>query len=155
MLSIVINVLFLAYYSFENGAPSIAPFINQLTTYINYLQVVVSVFTLILWLIVRSPVNFQTFRADGFSPFETILYTATDPLTMYYFVYLLLSVLGAFVENYYCALLLLDIVVKNSTTRDVLNSIVTPRKQLAMGLLLEAFVIYIYSFFIVSLSFFD
>ena len=46
----------------------------------------------------------------------------------------------------------LDIIVKNSITRDVLMSMVTPWKQLVMALVLELFVIYIFSFYIVSFA---
>jgi inositol 1,4,5-triphosphate receptor type 3 len=44
--------------------------------------------------------------------------------------------------------LLLDIVVKNSTTRDVLNAVVFPRKQLMATLILGMFLGYIFSFFL-------
>ncbi|KAJ1386101.1 hypothetical protein B484DRAFT_302257, partial [Ochromonadaceae sp. CCMP2298] len=71
-----------------------------------------------------------------------------EPLTAYYVIYLVISILGVVLENYYCALLLLDIIVKNSITRDVLMAMVTPWKQLVMATLLQAFVIYIYSFYI-------
>jgi inositol 1,4,5-triphosphate receptor type 3 len=50
--------------------------------------------------------------------------------------------------DFFLPLLLLDIVKKNSTTRDVLNAVVYPRKQLGMTVVLGAFVLYIFSFFI-------
>ena len=80
------------------------------------------------------------------------MYTATDGMTLYYVIYLGISFLGVFVENYYVSLLLLDIVVKDSTTRAVLNAVITPWKALAMGALLQAFVIYIYAFYSVRFS---
>jgi hypothetical protein len=150
-LTILINILFIASYSQQDGHPEISAQYNQITFYINILQALVSMFTLLLWAVVKSPVIYESaMEANGGNRWDAIQQTAQDPLTVYYVVYLIISVLGVTVDNYYCSLLLLDIVVKNSVTRDVLMAIVTPGKQLVMALLLEIFVIYIFSFFIVS-----
>ena len=101
-------------------------------------------------LVVRSPVIYQSFDAAGHSTFYSILYTAMDSKTVYYFIYLVLSLLGLFLSDYYLPFLLLDIVAKNATTRDVLNAVVIPRKQLVMTVILAIFITYIYSYFIVS-----
>jgi hypothetical protein len=153
ILAILINSLFLSHYSYHGSEPEIPERDNIITFYVNLLQALVSLFTLVLWVVVRSPVLFETLNEAGHSLFETILFTASDPLTIYYTIYLIISILGVASANYFCALLLLDIVVKNATLRDVLNSIITPWKQLVMALILEVFVIYIYSFFVVSDNF--
>ncbi|CAM9156662.1 unnamed protein product, partial [Ectocarpus fasciculatus] len=69
-----------------------------------------------------------------------------DPLTVYYVVYLIISILGVVSTDLFSTFLLLDIVMKNSTTRDVLNAVVYPRKQLGMTVILGTFVAYIFSF---------
>jgi hypothetical protein len=150
ILTIVINLIFIATYTQKPGEITIGDLYTVLTTYLNIAQVAVASFTLLLWIVVRSPVNYQTFIAAGQSEKEALLNVASDSLTMYYVIYLLISFLGVFQENYYCSLLLLDLVVKDATTRDVLNAIVTPRKQLFFALILMLFVIYIFSYFIVS-----
>lgn len=46
--------------------------------------------------------------------------------------------------------LLMDIVVKNSTTRDVLNAVLYPRWQILMGGVVILIIVQIYTFFLVS-----
>jgi len=150
VLTIVINAIYIATYELVNGQPAISDLYNNVANYLNAIQLAVSSFTLILWIVLKSPVQYRTFEAQGFSLWETWFYTFTEPLTLYYTYYVILACLGLFVQNYYCALLLLDIIVKDSTTRDVLNSIVSPRKQLIMAFILIVFVVYIFSFFVVS-----
>jgi len=147
VLAVVLNGFFISDYSYRTGEPTISDWVNNVTTYINATQTVVALFTLILWLVVRTPVIYQSYLASNVSRLEAVLYTATDGMTLYYVIYLGISLLGVFVENYYVSLLLLDIVVKDATTRAVLNAVITPWKALAMGALLQAFVIYIYAFY--------
>jgi hypothetical protein len=71
-------------------------------------------------------------------------------MTLYYLVYLLFSMLGTAVDSYFVALLLLDIVMKNSTTRSVLDAVLVPIKQLGMSLLLGFFLFYIFGYYLVS-----
>jgi len=157
VLAFLINALFIMDYTRDDGGGgvSISDNFNTITLFINVLQAVVSSFTLILWLVVKSPVTYQSFSQKGFGVVETILLTASEPLTVYYVIYLVISILGVVLENYYCSLLLLDIIAKNSITRDVLMAMVTPWKQLLMALLLEGFVIYIFSFYIFYFFRFD
>jgi hypothetical protein len=149
ILTVVLNLFFVWNYTYRTGAPSISILVNNVTNYLNIVQTVVALFTLVLWIVVRSPVIYQSFSETDYSHLEKIFYTATDGMTLYYVIYLTISIFGVVLQNYYVTLLLLDIVVKNSTTRDVLNSVITPRKALGMGVLLQAFVIYIYAFYTV------
>ena len=48
----------------------------------------------------------------------------------------------------YITFLLLDLIVKNPTTADILLSVVNPHKSLIVAFIMGAFVIYIYTFFI-------
>jgi hypothetical protein len=149
IFSLVNNGIFLLkYYGDDDGTPQIPALFDSISTYINAAQVAVASFTFILWIVVSSPVTYQGHIEDGVSPTYAILYTAMEPLTMYYVFYLSLCFLGLFVANYFCSLQLLDIIVKDSTTRAVLEAIVTPAKQLLMAAILEMFVIYIFAFYI-------
>jgi hypothetical protein len=150
VLSVVINALLVAYYKAEDGREAMPDQAVQIVSVLNYIQMSVSFFTMILTFVVRSPVIAQSLREDseaGYNTFQIILYTALDPMTVYYVGYLIISMLGQFVAHYYLALLLLDIVVKDVTTADVLNAVIQPRKQLMYALLLGVFVIYIFSFY--------
>lgn len=149
-LALIINFLLLVFYTAESGEPKLPTEVRYLVDALNIFQIVFATFTLVLFLIVRVPVRYKSYIDSGHSQFQTILYTMTDPLTMYYFIYLTICVLGVNVSDIFLTLLLLDIVVKNSTTRDVLYAVIYPRKQLAMTLLLGIFVMYIFSFIIVS-----
>ena len=77
-----------------------------------------------------------------------LLYTGTDGMTLYYLWYLLFACLGAFYADIYISFLLLDLIVKNPTTADILDAVVIPRNSLIVAFIMGAFVIYIYTFFI-------
>lgn len=69
-------------------------------------------------------------------------------MTIYYVGYLAVSVLGVALKDYYVPFLLLDIIVKNSTTQNVVKAVYQPRKMLLAAFLLGLFVLYIYSYYI-------
>ena len=146
--SIIINILFLVYYDATSGEPSIPANIRNAISGLNYIQITVSIFTIILTFVVRSPVIFRGHEKEGNGLYTSILYTATDPMTLYYIWYLLFACLGAFLHDMYITFLLLDLIVKNPTTADILLSVVNPHKSLIVAFIMGAFVIYIYTFFI-------
>jgi len=151
IIAVLINCLFIVYYDYEDEKPR--PTVNNTTALavinaFNLCQNVVALFVLILNLVVRTPVIYQSWEAQDLSRLQIILYTASDPKTMYFFAYLMLSLLGLFAADYYLPFLLLDLVAKNATTRDVLNAVVIPRRQLIMTVVLAIFVTYIFAYFI-------
>jgi len=149
IFAIVINVLFVVYYDASTGPAVINNGMALKVIYVlNLTQTIVASFVLLLWLVVRTPVEYQSIKESGKSEMRTIFLTATEPYTMYYFFYLVLSILGLTVADYYLPFLLLDIIVKNSTTRDVLNAVIIPWRQLIMTLILALFMTYIYSYFL-------
>ena len=82
-----------------------------------------------------------------YAPWEAMLLSMTDGMTIYYIVYLGICLLALVTEeSYWLPFLLLDIVVKNSTCRNVLNAVMLPYKQLGMTLVLGLFVTYIYAY---------
>jgi hypothetical protein len=147
----IINLFMLGFYDASSGTPLLPPAVRVVVDVLNIMQLSSATFTLLLYLIVRAPVKFQHYSVAGYSTVMSVLYTSTDGMTIYYFVYVIVCGLAINVSDLLLTFLLLDIVVKNSTTRDVLYSVINPRKQLAMTVLLGVFVIYIFSFFIVSL----
>lgn len=149
-LALIINVLLLCFYTASSNEPELPKAVRIIVNALNIFQLFFASFTLILFLVVRVPVRYQSNLAAGYSSLVALLYTATDGLTMYYFIYLILCLLAINYSDVFLTFLLLDIVVKNSTTRDVLNAVIYPRKQLGMTLILGIFVGYIFAFIIVS-----
>eukprot|EP00981_Chlorochromonas_danica_P006076 scaffold1268_cov174-Ochromonas_danica.AAC.10 len=150
-LAVLINCLFIAYYDAKDGDPGVKDktALNVINAF-NIIQVVVAAFVVILWVIVRTPVVYQTFEEAGHSPFHAAVYSALDPMTVYFVLYWVFSLLGVIVADYFLPFLLLDIIAKNATTRDVLNAVIIPWKQLSMTIVLAIFVNYIFAYFVVS-----
>ena len=147
-----INILMLFSYTAYNGAhPSIATQPALAIFVLNMIQSIGALSVLILNVVVRLPVKYQSLEDSGISRFETILYTALEPMTVYYIGYLAFTILG-FINYSFMPFLLLDIIVKNSTTQDVLNAVIFPRNQIMMGAIIILFIMNIYSFFLVIIS---
>ena len=152
-VALTINTLLLVYYTAtKTEEPTLPKDVRIAVRGLNIFQLVFATFTLILFLVVRVPVKYQSVLSKGSSRLSAVLQTATDGLTMYYFIYLIFCLLAINYSDTFVTFLLLDIIVKNSTTADVLNAVIYPRKQLAMTLVLGLFVMYIFAFIIVSLK---
>ena len=112
---------------------------------LNVMNILFSFFTLVLFLIVRCPVKYRKLREGGTSAFTAFVKTCTDVMTLYYFFYTIVAFISWQLESAVHPFLLLDIIVKNSTTADVVKAVVYPIKQLAAAALLGVFVIYIFA----------
>lgn len=150
-LAVLVNILFLCVYRAPNGVtPFVSATAEKVIFALNIFQIALAAFNVVMNIVVRCPVIYQGYLADGVSPLYALLYTAQDPMTLYYFVYTMLAFVGVAYDNIFLIFLLFDIVVKNSTVRDILNSVAIPRYQLMMASLLGIFVIYILVFFAVG-----
>ena len=58
------------------------------------LQIVVAVFVLVLFVVVRAPVNFRVAVRDGSTQFWAAFRAATDKFVLYYIYYLTLTIVG-------------------------------------------------------------
>jgi inositol 1,4,5-triphosphate receptor type 3 len=135
--------------TYAMGAPVLSnDMADTVQAFLNYTQITLASFTLVLYLIVRSPVVYKNALADeGTSPFSAFL-EVVHPfkgLTPYYFVYVVFAVMGMDMPIFN-ALLLFDILIKNSTSRDVLLAVTKPAKQIAATALLLLIVIYVSAF---------
>ena len=150
ILAFSINIVMLFSYSaYSQSPPSIPPSPALAILVLNIIQVIGAFFVLVLNIVVRLPVKYQSLEDSGISKLETILYTALEPLTVYYVGYLVFTILG-FINYSFMPFLLLDIIVKNSTVQDVLNAVIFPRNQIMMGGIIILFIMQIYAFFLVS-----
>ena len=152
LLCVVINVLYLSFYiiDVDTQLPVLPDNVTIVIDVLNVIQIVGAVVSAIINFVVNSPVIAWKHQEAGCSNFEVALYTATDGMTLYYLWYLSFSVLGMAYDNMFIIFLLLDIVAKNATTRDILNAVLYPWKQLVVAFILGIFIIYIFTFFIVS-----
>ena len=149
-LAILINALLLSFFDTDpnSGLPILPSDAKSVINALNILEVFVAAAAVINNFVVRSPVIAWSLAENGSSQMEVILYTALDGMTIYYLWFLLFALLGAAYDTMYLPFLLLDIVVKNPTTRDILNSVIQPRQQLGVAFILGIFLIYIFSFFL-------
>lgn len=153
ILAMIINTVILFSYEMIDGHPTIKN--NQakmIVSILNIIQIIVAFFVLVLFLVVRIPVKYQSLTTpqqnQKYSRTEALFYTMMEPMTLYYIWYLSFSILGQVYKYDFLTFLLMDIIVKNSTTRDVLNAVVFPRKQIAMGGIVILIIVQIYSFFL-------
>jgi hypothetical protein len=120
---------------------------------LNVVQISLSCFTLLLFLVVRAPVTYRVehdSKVQDHSPvpsLEAFLSVWTKSLTGYYVFYVVVALLGL---KYPIAnsLLLYDILIKNPTSRDVLLAVVIPIKQLMATVVLGVFTVYSFSLII-------
>ena len=150
----VINFLMWVYYFYRDGKAILPEGVDETVAYLSYSLVGLSCLSLLSVVVVRGPIVFQGYEEEGHSPWVCYSSIATEPLTVYYSCYLVIAACGAFYDHFYLTLLLLDIVKKNSLTRDILNSVVYPRKQIALTCVLITFVCYIFAYVYVSLTIF-
>jgi hypothetical protein len=142
----IINFLLWIYSSFRNGKASLPDGIDYGVEILIYFLLAISTVTLLSVIVVRGPIVYQGYEEEGHSKWICLSSVASEPLVVYYSIYLAIALLGAFYDHFYLTFLLLDIIKKNSLTRDILNSVVYPRKQIALTSLLIAFVCFIFSY---------
>jgi hypothetical protein len=149
-LACLVNLIIFLYYEYPGGTtePQIQKeIVRDALFFLNVLQVVFAFFTLIFFVVVRVPVIFKlNYERRQRGLVQSLLTTMSDGLTVYYFLYVVVCLLVINVNFIFASILLLDIVIKNSTTRDVLRAVYKPAKQLAATAILTVFVMYIFAF---------
>lgn len=169
-IAFIINVLFISCYDSREWVHSvngtsivvIEPYLilnrntNQIVTVINALNIILivaCVITLALFEMVKAPVIYEVMveeNEDKETPhWQIVFFSIVNPMAIYYLILLIVAILGLTVSHTWLPFYLLDIISKNSTAMNVLNSVVQPWKSLAMTLLIVVFVSFIYAFFTV------
>jgi hypothetical protein len=121
-------------------------------TILNLILICGAIFSLLSMLVVRAPVNFQSYSERGLGIVKSILYTTLDFATVYYAFYLILALIGL-IYHPSLTFLLLDFITMSPTTQAVLMAVYDPRKQIIMTLVLLSIVMYIFAIFAVSSSY--
>jgi len=144
-LACIINALTLFFTRHENQNDALFDYIVIL----NVMQLGCATFTFILFLVVRVPVQYMKSIEEGLGEGVSVFHAVLDPMTIYYFAYVIFCIFA--IEKggeLWGAFLLLDIVVKSSTTADVLRAVWKPLRSLSMTALLALFCVYIFACFI-------
>jgi hypothetical protein len=139
------------FFSNNQGDTS---FTSNVLSMLNLFNIVCSTFTFVLFLTVRVPVKYQKLSdpddsKGGMTPLMAALNTSTDVMTLYYAGYTVIAMLALSVNphgRFLGTLLLLDIIVKDPTTTDVLLAVYVPFNQLNKTVILCMFSIYIFAF---------
>ena len=171
VLAVVLNTLFIKYYRNlpckENGGDprdddvglydcvymampqdQDGTNINTVVQAVSIVLIVSAAYTVILCLVVRLPVKFQSFIDKDFSALKAAAYTSWDAKTLYHTCYLLLAILSIQpVYHHLASFLLLDMISMSPVTQDTMNAIWKPRKMLFMTLFLTIIVVYVYAVF--------
>jgi hypothetical protein len=149
-LACVVNSIIFTFYEYPGGSeePMIQDeLVRDALFTLNVLQVAFSIFTLVFFIVVRVPVIFKlSYERRQRGLIQSVLTTISDGLTVYYFLYVVVCLLVINVNFIFASILLLDIVIKNSTTRDVLRAVYKPARQLTATAILTFFVVYIFAF---------
>jgi hypothetical protein len=150
-LASIINALLIAFY--QNYPDTNGPKISDdnvafAIDILNYVQIATAFYCLLSCIVVRSYVMYESYQAKKLTQFWSIVYTTIDQTTLYFAWYLSFSILGVTSADYFTPFLLLDIIVKNATTRDVLMAVIVPANFLMWAFLFMMFIIYIFAFFI-------
>jgi len=170
-VAFIINILFIACYESREWIPSIngtsvvvvEPYLtlnrntDEIVNVVNALNIILIIscaVTLILYETVKGPVIYEIMieeAEDGeeIPQWQLILYSVFSPMGVYYLLLLIISILGITVSHTWLPFYLLDIISKNSTAMNVLNSVLDPWKSLIMTLLIVVFVSFIYAMFVV------
>lgn len=161
VLACVINVILIMYYEGKEcfdgyggddqtgfvevdcSAPVLGSGPRTAVNVLNFCQIIFASFTLLLFLVVRAPVQYKTHVADDKGILMAIIWTALDPMTLYYLVYVLMACLSLRVDHI-LPFFLLDVVIKNSYAMDVMIAVFYPIKQLVIAVILFLFVMYIF-----------
>ncbi len=112
---------------------------------LNIVQVVLISITIFIIFIVRIPVTYETFLEKNMSKLEAILNTMSDPIPVWYCFYLVICIISLVYNYLFVSILLLDFVVLDSTTKDVLYAIQAPFRQLVATLIIILIIINIFS----------
>ena len=146
IIAFVVNsILLFEYKAYGSDLPNVAAEPARIITILDYIQAGFAFIVLLQNLVVRVPVMYQKLKDTNLSQFEVVFYTAAEPMTLYYLGYLAFVLLGTIYSYSFLPFLLLDIIVKNSTTQDVLNAVIFPRKQIAVGGVIILFIMMIYA----------
>jgi inositol 1,4,5-triphosphate receptor type 3 len=143
---LIMNVLLVVYYTTDSVDEIYLPDdVNVVVYALNAFHIMFSLCTLITYLIVRVPVLYWSFREYGDGGLVAFFKAITDPMPLWYSVYLAVSVLSLLKNYLLLSFLLLDFIVMDSTSRDIMNAVIYPARQLATALIIIMIMVNMFS----------
>jgi len=116
-------------------------------TVLMVVQMILSFLMALIYIVVRVPSNLMSNLENGKSIYISTLNAITDPLPAWYLCFFILSVLAYTVDKIYVVGFLLDWIVLDATTRDVLKAVQYPARQLFATLVTLVITLHIFSAF--------
>jgi hypothetical protein len=157
--AIVMNCIILAYYGIEynhhsyyasqhrqlstaaitspiEGTLFVPLYILHIIEYLNIVQLGFSVLTVGIFVVVKIPVTYTTEHEKRKSIVSSLFFAMLDPIPIWYSGYFVFAFLGLEVHPFFLSALLLDWIVLDSTTQDLLWAVVYPARQLVATLVI-------------------
>jgi hypothetical protein len=171
-LALIVNFLYLAYYKTTSCAGDDASsgfddyndsvpipctdlvlddLIKNVILALNILMLVSSGFTLLLFLCVRMPVNYEMMLYTGQPKWQAVLWSAMDFMTLYYVGYFAV-VFGSIFNKLLSPFLLLDMIMLSTVLQEVLQAAWKPRKSIFLSMVVTWLVCWLYSIMVVRAS---
>ena len=141
---LVMNIILIAHYVEDSSGNIFIPPASRNALFgLSIIHCIMSFCHVILLLFVRLPVKYSTHKADGYNNILSFFYALTDILQMWYILYLVVTMVSVLKSYLFLSLLLLDFIVLDTTSRDVLYAVVIPARQLFSTFIIMVIVLYI------------
>lgn len=142
-----INVLLAVFYktSPDTWNLHLPDEVQQALATMIIIQIIGAACALTMSVIARLPVLYWSFMDNGKSKLWAICYAVVDPVTFWHYIYFTLAVLSLLKSPLFSSALLLDFVVMDSTSRDVLNAVIYPARQLATAIFIILIMVNIFA----------
>ena len=118
---------------------------NTIIYALNAFHILFAGCTLSTYLIVRVPVLYWSYLEFGDGVLVSFFKAVTDPMPLWYSIYLGFTVLSLLKNYLFLSILLLDFIVMDSTSRDIMNAVIYPARQLATALIIIMIMVLIFS----------
>eukprot|EP01031_Cornospumella_fuschlensis_P047446 gene47446-58123_t len=112
---------------------------------LNVIQIICAVFIIVILCIVQLPVVYYSAMEKHKSSLRGMVAMLTEPLPVWYLGYLLMAILAIWINRIFITVLLLDWIVLDRTSQDLLLAIQYPARQLITTLILIVIVLNIFA----------
>jgi len=131
----IINILLVSHFYVNSSNRTALPQdVDDAVFALVIIQLILAACALSVYLVVRVPVLYWSFIDNGQSKLWAIIFALTDPMPFWYICYLGVSILSLWKSYLFTSILLLDFVVMDSTSRDIMYAVVYPARQLATAI---------------------
>jgi len=120
----------------STGALTMPSTANYIVVILNSVQVLLACVTIFIHMIGLNPVTYQLQRENGNNLVSSLIAAGSEPITLWYTVYLVVACIALKYDKLWLTCLLLDWVMLDSTTRDVLRAVQYPARQLMATLII-------------------